>query len=167
MKRSLILSYLLLAFVSLSMAQSKLEAELDSAKILIGQRAYLKISVEADKKAKISFPEYKIQQEITPGVEVLNIRKDTTNTDGKRLLIATYILTSWDKNTYKIPSQTIIVDGEKLSTKVFTLTVDETKVDKSKGVQKPADGIMEVPFAWIDLLPAVGWLILADRKTHV
>lgn len=161
MKRSIVLSYILLLFATIVTAQAKVKAELDSATILIGQRAYLKVSVGVGKDTKVTFPDYKVQQEIVPGVEVLNVRKDTINAGNERQIVATYVLTGWEQQDYEIPSLQIIVDGKKVSTKSFILKVKEQKVDKKQGSQKPADDIMAVPFSWADLIPAFCWLIVA------
>lgn len=161
MKRSILLSYILLLFATVVMAQAKVKAELDSATILIGQRAYLKVSVRMGKNTKVTFPDYKVQQEIVPGVEVLNVRKDTTTAGNERQVVATYVLTGWEQQDYEIPSLQVIVDGKKVSTKSFILKVKEQKIDKKQGAQKPADDIITVPFSWADLIPAFCWLIVA------
>ena len=159
MKRSLVLLYILLVSTIFCVAQTNIKAELDTTKILIGGRTSLKVSVEVHENVHPIFPSFKLQQELTPGVEVLSIKCDTINNIDNKLYITTYILTAWEKNTYKIPSLTITVAGKKLNTKDFLLTVNEIPINKKHAQPKPADTIVEIPFAWLDLIPTFLYLI--------
>lgn len=97
MKRSLVLLYILLVSTIFCVAQTNIKAELDTTKILIGGRTSLKVSVEVPENVHPIFPSFKLQQELTPGVEVLSIKCDTINNIDNKLYITTYILTAWEK----------------------------------------------------------------------
>ncbi len=161
MKRSIVLLYILLVCTIYSVAQAKIETALDTAKILIGGRASLKVSVEVPEKVYPVFPKIKIQQDLTPGIEVLSIKYDTVNNGSNKRYNATYMLTAWEKNTYKIPSLVITVAGKKLKTKDFLLTVNEILINKKQAQPKPSDPVVEVPFAWFDLIPAFLFLLIS------
>lgn len=161
MKRSIVLLYILLVCSIFSVAHVSLKTELDTKRILIGGRAALKVSIEVPKNVSPIFPKFKIRQEIVPGIEILNIKRDTITNNTNKGYSVTYILTSWDKNTYKIPSLPVIVEGKTFMSKEFLLTVDEIKINKKQAHQKPSDTIIDVPFKWIDLIPSFLYFIIS------
>ena len=64
-------------------SQVVVEAKLDTADILIGQQVQLQVKATTDKRTHIIFPVYAQEDQITPGVEVVdNGKTDTLKQDG-------------------------------------------------------------------------------------
>jgi len=183
MKRLVSLFSLLLSLVCTAQAQVIVEAHLDTANILIGEQVQLRVKCVTDAKQRVTFPSYAPQQELTPGIEVVNNgRIDTTYVnDRKRVeLTRRYTITAWDSALYQIPPFEVQVDGkayrarQALGLKVNTVAVDTVHVDKLR----PAKGVVEMDFEWTwrqTLLLLFGtllaivciWLLKRAIKTRV
>lgn len=152
MKKSVLLSVFFLLFTSV-MAQVTVEAKLDTTNILIGEQVQLRVKCNAGAGQQVVFPFFQPQQELTPGVEVVdNGRIDTVLTNnGKRMeLTRRYTITAFDSALYQIPPFKVNVDGKeyasrnKIGLKVSTVAVDTVHVDKFNG---PHD-VVDLPFEW-------------------
>ena len=71
MKRYLTILFLACAALTAA-AQATVEATIDSIEILIGQQVEVSVRTTAKTGAKVEYPDFKPQQMITPGVEVIS-----------------------------------------------------------------------------------------------
>ncbi len=141
-------------------AQATVEATIDSIEILIGQQVEVSVRATAKEGSKVVFPDFKPQQMITPGVEVVS-HKDSATVgidNGMEVFTHKYRLTSFDGKLYYLPPFTVKVNGKtfkskSLALKVLEVTVDTTKLDQFYG---PKD-VQDNPFEWSDW-SAVFWL---------
>ena len=145
-----------------SVAQVNVEARIDSLEIVIGQQTNVTVTATAKEGAQVQFTNYKPQQMITPGVEVVEMGPVTTTgiDNGLCNYQRTYTLTSFDGKLYYLPPFSVKVDGKvykskSLALKVLEIAVDTTNVDKFYG---PKD-VQDNPFSWDDW-SAVFWLSL-------
>ena len=152
MKRILFLITLIASCLSMD-AQVSVEAVIDSIQILVGQQAHVTLTANANEGAKIEFSQFKPQQYMTPGVEVLASRElEKRNEDnGFVARSMVYTLTSFDDTLYYLPPLTVKIDGKpykskSLALKVLTIEVDTTNVDQFFG---PKD-VQDNPFLWSD-----------------
>ena len=141
-------------------AQATVEATIDSIEILIGQQVEVSVRATAKEDSKVVFPDFKPQQMITPGVEVVS-HKDSATVgidNGMEVFTHKYRLTSFDGKLYYLPPFTVKVNGKtfkskSLALKVLEVPVDTTKLDQFYG---PKD-VQDNPFEWSDW-SAVFWL---------
>ena len=134
-------------------AQATVEATIDSIEILIGQQVEVSVRTNAKEAAKVEYPDFKPQQMITPGVEVVSHADSATvNIDnGMAVFTHKYRLTSFDGKLYYLPPFTVKVNGKQfksksLALKVLEVPVDTTKLDQFYG---PKD-VQDNPFSWSD-----------------
>lgn len=162
MKKTILLFISLIALILGSYAQDRVEARLDSVKIMLGDQVGFNVSVFANDDAKITFPVYKNTQEIASGVEVVETKDDTLNTsDGIKQYIRTYFLTSWNEGSYEVPSLSVKVNGKIFRTNSIPFKVETLKLDTLQQEQiQPEKDVMDNPFQWSEWLPLVGWLLL-------
>ncbi len=151
------------AFCALMMsAQVFVESKIDSIQILIGEQTDLTLSVTAKNGAKVKMPSYKPQQQLTPGVEVVEmLSADTVKQDNGLVRISRkYTLTSFDENLYYLPPMTVDVDGKKYQTKSLALKVLTVPVDTLHPEKfYPPKDVQDNPFQWSEWKPAF-WLSL-------
>lgn len=141
-------------------AQATVEATIDSIEILIGQQVEVSVRATAKEGSKVVFPDFRPQQMITPGVEVVS-HKDSATVgidNGMAVFTHKYRLTSFDGKLYYLPPFTVKVNGKtfkskSLALKVLEVPVDTTKLDQFYG---PKD-VQDNPFEWSDW-SAVFWL---------
>ena len=145
-----------------ALAQVSIEARIDSLEIVIGQQTNVTVKATAKEGAQVQFTNYKPQQMITPGVEVVEMGPVTTKglDNGMCDYERTYTLTSFDGKLYYLPPFTVKVDGKtykskSLALKVLEIAVDTTNVDKFYG---PKD-VQDNPFSWEDW-STIFWLSL-------
>lgn len=146
-------------------AQVVVEAKLDTAYILIGDQVRLNVTCKVGSRQRVDFPYYQPQEELTPGVEVVdNGRTDTTIIDGGRRVSLTrhYTITSFDSALYTLPPFKVKVDGKEYASsgniglKVNTVEVDTVHVDRFRGPHAVVDN----PFIWSwkpSLLALTAW----------
>lgn len=141
-------------------AQATVEATIDSIEILIGEQVEVSVRATAKENAKVVFPDFKPQQLITPGVEVVSHNDSATVgiDNGMAVFTHKYRLTSFDGKLYYLPPFTVKVDGKQfksksLALKVLEVPVDTTKLDQFYG---PND-VQDNPFLWSDW-SAIFWL---------
>ncbi|MBR4601453.1 MAG: hypothetical protein IKO37_02725, partial [Prevotella sp.] len=134
-------------------AQVEVKTQIDSTEILIGQQAHITLDVTLKSGMKLVLPEFKPQQNITPGVEVVEQSVADTSSlgDDKLKLSRVYTLTSFDENIYYIPAMNVKVDGKdykskELALKVLTVEVDTLHPEKFY----PPKDVQNNPFKWED-----------------
>lgn len=134
-------------------AQVVVEAHADTASILIGEQIQVSVKCTANAQQRIKFPQFKPQQQLTQGVEVIGCGGTDTLylNNGKRVqLTRKYTITSFDSAMYNIPPFNVEVDGKKyqsrgdIGLKVSTVPVDLKHPDQFNG---PND-VVEQPFEW-------------------
>ena len=149
------ISFVILLMLSVLpiMAQVEVKTQIDSTEILIGQQAHITLDVTLKSGMKLVLPEFKPQQNITPGVEVVEQSVADTSSlgDDKLKISRVYTLTSFDENIYYIPAMNVKVDGKdykskELALKVLTVEVDTLHPEKFY----PPKDVQNNPFKWED-----------------
>ena len=127
------------------------EQRMDSLQLLIGQQTILHLKVTARKGARIVLPSFKPQDQIVPGVEVVEQSKgDTMQMGDDRIQVSRdYTLTSFDEKVFVVPALDVKIDGKSyhgnpLALKVLTVPVDTVHPNQFY----PAKGVQDNPFEW-------------------
>lgn len=127
------------------------EQRMDSLQLLIGQQTILHLKATARKGARIVLPSFKPQDQIVPGVEVVEQSKgDTMQMGDDRIQVSRdYTLTSFDEKVYVVPALDVKIDGKSyhgnpLALKVLTVPVDTVHSNQFY----PAKGVQDNPFEW-------------------
>ena len=156
------ISFVILLMLSMlpTKAQVEVKTQIDSTEILIGQQAHITLDVTLKSGMKLVLPEFKPQQNITPGVEVVEQSVADTSSlgDDKLKISRVYTLTSFDENIYYIPAMNVKVDGKdykskELALKVLTVEVDTLHPEKFY----PPKDVQNNPFKWEDW-SAIFWM---------
>ena len=107
------------------------EQRMDSLQLLIGQQTILHLKATARKGVRIVLPSFKPQDQIVPGVEVVEQSKgDTMHVSDNQMVVSRdYTITSFDEKVYAIPALNVKIDGKnfhgnQLALKVLTVPVD-------------------------------------------
>lgn len=136
----------------------KVQEQLDSLEIVMGDQCHLFLTVTAKKTADVQVPDYTKNKNITPGIEVVEIAKaDSVNLDDDMLeQTIVYTLTSFEPKVQYIPPISVMVDGkkydgQKLALKVLDVPVDTTKMDQFY----PAKDVQTNPFSWDEWIPLI------------
>ena len=132
-------------------AQVEVDTKIDSLSILIGEQTQLEVGVSARKGAVTVWPQWKPQQMLVPGLEVLAVADlDTTDLgDGRVRTGKVLTLTSFDEKLYAIPGIKVKVDGKEyvgntLALKVLTVDVDTLHPNQFF----PPKEVQQNPFDW-------------------
>lgn len=159
-----LLAFLLTA--SVVEAQVTVDARIDSLELWVGEQTRITLDVSTDAKSKLTMPQLKAGDMLTPGVEVVEVaRADTQqlNEGTRRLVSQSYVVTSFDSALYYLPPLVVKVDGKEyqsknLALRVLSIPVDTVHVDQFYGPKE----IMDVPFSWEDwaLIFALSVLLL-------
>lgn len=127
------------------------EQRMDSLQLLIGQQTILHLKATARKGARIVLPSFKPQDQIVPGVEVVEQSKgDTMQMGDDHIQVSRdYTLTSFDEKVYVVPALDVKIDGKSyhgnpLALKVLTVPVDTVHPNQFY----PAKGVQDNPFEW-------------------
>lgn len=127
------------------------EQRMDSLQLLIGQQTILHLKATARKGARIVLPSFKPQDQIVPGVEVVEQSKGDTMQMGDDCIQVSrdYTLTSFDEKVYVVPALDVKIDGKSyhgnpLALKVLTVPVDTVHPNQFY----PAKGVQDNPFEW-------------------
>lgn len=138
------------------------EQRMDSLQLLIGQQTILHLKATARKGARIVLPSFKPQDQIVPGVEVVEQSKgDTMQMGDDRIQVSRdYTLTSFDEKVYVVPALDVKIDGKSyhgnpLALKVLTVPVDTVHPNQFY----PAKDVQDNPFEWSEW-SFVFWLSL-------
>lgn len=161
---SKILFFILLILPLSVYSQGMVEARIDSIQILVGEQTGYHLSATIKPGQRVMFPQWKPQQMITPGVEVVEApRVDTVDAnDGFIKVTQHLVLTSFEDTLYYIPKQEIKIDNKTLQTnnlalKVLTVEVDTLHPNQFFG---PKD-IQENPFLWKEWVMLLWLAVLA------
>lgn len=152
MKRLLLISILIFSWLS-TFAQHSVEVKIDSMEMFIGQQVHVTVSVAARSNARVIFPTFKPEQQITPGLEILadSTLEEQTLSDGQTMFAHSYTLTSFDGKLYYIPPFSVRLNGKVYKSKSLALKVMEVDVDTTKSEQFfGPKGVQDNPFLWSD-----------------
>ena len=148
--KNIILTMALMGCSTLAFGQT-VEQRMDSLQLLIGQQTILHLKATARKGARIVLPSFKPQDQIVPGVEVVEQSKgDTMQMGDDRIQVSRdYTLTSFDEKVYVVPALDVKIDGKSyhgnpLALKVLTIPVDTVHPNQFY----PAKGVQDNPFEW-------------------
>ena len=146
--RRLFITYLLAFVAIVTTAQVKVESDISSVEMLVGQQVQLTVSATAGKDAVVEFPQ---QATLPQGIEYLGTIElpDESDDEGMVKRQRGYVLTSFDDTLYYLPPFEVKVDGKvyqtkKLALKVLTVDVDTTNYEQYYG---PKD-VQNNPFDW-------------------
>ena len=107
------LATITLALVAMTAAaQVRVNASLDSTKILIGEQTHWNITVNAPKGARVAYPHFADTTNVPRGIEVLEQHIDTVRNGDAYTLTFKRTLTAWDARRYELPTVAIQVDGK-------------------------------------------------------
>lgn len=164
---SLVIVFILhsLFFTLHSYAQTAIvEAEIDSVQMVVGEQTGYRISATVKPGQSVIFPQWKPQQMLTPGVEVVERPKiDTIDAnDGFIKVTQHLVLTAFEDSLYYIPKQNVRIDGKILQTKnlalkVLTIDVDTLHPNQYFG---PKD-VQENPFMWKEWMRLLVFAVIA------
>ena len=138
------------------MAQVQVESRIDSIQMLIGEQVHLTLSVTAKQGSTVQTPEFKPQEYLIPGLEVLSATTaDTVTIDNGVIRVSRiYTLTSFDDSLYYLPPMKVIVDGKEYESKSLALKVLTVPVDTLHPERFfPPKGVQDNPFAWSEWRP--------------
>ena len=124
--RSLIGLFVLLCGVSM---QAQVRAELDSAKIKIGEELRYRLIVEADTTDLVQMPE---GQTFLPMEVIETYPIDTSYNAQRHTLIREYGLTQFDSGQYMIPKQKVLIGDREFFTDSLLIEIDNVVVDTTK-----------------------------------
>ena len=148
--KNIILTMALMGCSMLAIGQT-VEQRMDSLQLLIGQQTILHLKATARKGARIVLPSFKHQDQIVPGVEVVEQSKgDTMQMGDDRIQVSRdYTLTSFDEKVFVVPALDVKIDGKSyhgnpLALKVLTVPVDTVHPNQFY----PAKGVQDNPFEW-------------------
>ena len=148
--KNIILTMALMGCSTLAIGQT-VEQRMDSLQLLIGQQTILHLKATARKGARIVLPSFKPQDQIVPGVEVVEQSKgDTMQMGDDRIQVSRdYTLTSFDEKVFVVPALDVKIDGKSyhgnpLALKVLTVPVDTVHPNQFY----PAKGVQDNPFEW-------------------
>lgn len=159
MLRHIIVLLLLISSATLS-AQVSVDQTVDSVGIFIGEQAHLTLRVTCPKGFRLSWPNLKERQYLTPGIEIVEVSKPDTTDDGSSLKVQrVYTITSFNERLYAIPALTVRINGKPYkganqALKVITINVDTLHPNRFYG---PKD-VQDNPFKWSEWEP---WFWLA------
>ncbi len=159
-----IFSFFLLACAGLAQAQVVVEQTIDSIGIVIGQQAHLRLDVTMPEGARLQWPKLAANQNVTPGVEVVEVTDgDTVKVgQGQQKVSRIYTITSFDHHLYAIPALTVLVNGKPYQGATAALKVITVDVDTLHPNQfYPPKGVQDNPFLWSEWSPYVWLAILA------
>lgn len=151
---------LMILFAVPALAQTRVQASLDTNVIKIGEQFHLKLTAEANPDTKIVFPSF---PDSLQKIEVLNRGKvDTTKSEDGKLMIyrQDITLTCFDSGLYVISSIPFLASPDTLYTNPLSLKVLSFAVDTSKGF-RDIKAPLSMPFSFKEILPyiAIGIMI--------
>ena len=147
--RNIILTMVLMGCSGLAFGQT-VEQRIDSLQMLIGQQTILHLKATARKGAKVVMPYFKPQDQIIPGIEVVELNGDTSQVgDDQMVVTRDYTITSFDENVYAIPALNVKINGKNfhgnpLALKVLTVPVDTVHPNQFY----PPKTVQDNPFLW-------------------
>ena len=161
---------ILILFISVTAkAQVSVDNFIDSIQILVGEQTGMHVSATVRTGQKVTFTQWKPQQMIVPGVEIVEEpRVDTIDADDGFIKVTQHlVLTSFYDTLYYIPAQKIKIDGKEYSTKNLALKVLTVEVDTLHPNQfyGPKD-VQDNPFKWEEW-SCIFWLSVLAAVIYV
>lgn len=155
--------------VTLYAQQVQVNARIDSTSILIGNQAHIHITAAYDLKngqPKIQWQQ--VGDTLVSKIEVISKSKISTvpvDSAHPNIVQQTEDITisGYDSGYYSIPPFQFIINGDTanpLMTEAIMLTVNTVHVDTAKGFKDIKEPI-QVPFNWLELIPYIGYGLLA------
>lgn len=135
----------------------KVNAEVDTLSIKIGEQIQYKITVEADSTDVVFFPE---GQTFSPLETVEAIMADTIKNEEKVILQKIYALTQFDSGAYTIPPQRIAINEQPFFTDSFQVKVADVAVDTTKQKMYDIKPLIEVERSNADMWLTALWILL-------
>ncbi len=173
------LFFLILLFSGCIYAQSsesplQVKASLNPIKLVMGDQAEMKITVENPKNAILFFPSAQNNEGLSKEIEILSFRIDTSFNEKKEIaaVTETLILTSFTEGQHEInglsvryqyPDDTTIYEAaiDPMFIHVTAIAVDTTKAIKDiKSIQKEPVTFREI-LPYLLAIPAIGLILLA------
>lgn len=141
----------LLSCTSLCSQEASVQATINPIEIMIGEQAKVEVKAMMKEGSESVFPVFKPNQEIIPGVEVIDSKDGGVHNaeNGYVERTVTYTITSFDDTLYYLPPFEVRIGGKafkskSLALKVLTLDVDTLHPEKFFG---PKD-VQSNPFLW-------------------
>lgn len=168
MKRfaSLAGTFLALASVGAGAQEPVVRAELDSAKIVVGQQLGLTLTVTLPKQG--DYQVLPLPDTLTSHVEVVKMLRADTLAQGDVLTYARrYLVTSFDTGLQYVPPIPVVTLGGEVAASTNDLALQvinpfqNVEVDQQSGVAKIFDihEAQDAPFQWRELLRYWPWLV--------
>lgn len=153
----IMLFLLLMPMVGFSQTGPKVDAEVDTLAIKIGEQIQYKITVETDSTDVVFFPE---GQTFSPLETVEAIMADTLKNDEKVILQKIYSLTQFDSGAYTIPPQRIAINEQPFFTDSFQVKVADVVVDTTKQKMYDIKPLIEVERSTAGMWLTALWILL-------
>lgn len=141
----------LLSCTSLCSQEASVQATINPIEIMIGEQAKVEVKAMMKDGSESIFPVFKQNQEIIPGVEVIDSKDGGVHNaeNGYVERTVTYTITSFDDTLYYLPPFEVKIGGKafkskSLALKVLTLDVDTLHPENFFG---PKD-VQSNPFLW-------------------
>lgn len=156
-------------------------ATIDSVQMMVGEQTGLHVAATVKPTQKVVFQQWKPQQMLVPGVEVVEAPKvDTVDaSDGFVTITQHLTITAWEDSVFYIPQMKVKVDGKTLESKSLALKVLTVEVDTLHPNQYfgPRD-VQDNPFLWEEwagllwltllaiILYALAWVAYVRLKSN-
>lgn len=147
----MVLAICMSMLLPVSAQKVNVDIAIDSVSIFIGEQTQLHLGVTVKEGQRVQFPSYQPQQQIIPGVEVVETLPSDTGKveDGFIKVTAHYVLTSFDDTLYYIPPMPVKVGGKEFKSKSLALKVLSVPVDTLHPNQfYPPKDVQDNPFLW-------------------
>ncbi|WP_240740240.1 BatD family protein [Flagellimonas allohymeniacidonis] len=135
----------------------KVQTEIDTTSIKIGEQIKYKITVEVDSTDIVHFPE---GQTFSPLESVEALLTDTTKNKNRLTLQRIYALTQFDSGTYTIPPQRIAINEQPFFTDSFNIKVADVAVDTTKQKMFDIKPLIQVERSNAELWKTLLWIVL-------
>ncbi|HEY9186098.1 MAG TPA: DUF4381 domain-containing protein [Salegentibacter sp.] len=135
--------------------QSRVDAEIDTSTIKIGEQILYSIQVETDSSNLIVFPE---GDSFSPLEVVESFKADTIRLEDRFRLLKEYSLTQFDSGKYVIPQQKVLINNREYLTDSLLIEVADVLVDTTRQKMYPIKPSVEVPGSF--KIPAWIWWLL-------
>lgn len=147
----------LLPVTALAQSNPKVNAEVDTLSIKIGEQIQYRITVETDSTDVVFFPE---GQTFSPLETVEAIMADTIKSEEKVILQKIYALTQFDSGAYTIPPQRIAINEQPFFTDSFQIKVADVAVDTTKQKMYDIKPLIQVERSLADMWLTALWILL-------
>src|SRR6056297_2823605 len=160
LKAGLVFVLLLLAFLPVRGQPYKVDAQLDTNRIRIGDQIHLYLTLHQPETARVKFPGW--QQRITPEVEVVkSFPRDTMRGNQQEgiTIRQKFLITSFDSGAVNIPPVSFLYKDrqgvDSLLTAPLSLYVETVRVDTTSNIFG-IKGPFGAPLSWSEVLP---WIL--------